>query len=317
MKVSVIPAASLGPEHRRRWQLLQQDDPAFASPYLSPEFTDAVAAVRDGVYVGVLAEGGEIVGFFPFQRAEAPGEPPAGEPVGEGVCDYQAVVAAAGAQWSAAELLSGCGLESWSFSHLAADQAPFQPYHRQLFEHTHIDLSRGFADWAAARRAAGSRLLKQTGRRRRKLAREVGPLRFELQVRDPAVLAELMRLKSEQYLRTGQPDCFAVPWISALVRRLAAVQAADFAGLLSALWAGDALVAAHFGMRSRSVWHWWFPVYEPRFAPYSPGLVLDLMMAESAAEMGIRRIELGKKCSHKQRLMTGARPVARGCARLK
>ena len=29
---------------------------------------------------------------------------------------------------------------------------------------------------------------------------------------------------------------------------------------------GERLVAAHLGMRSRTVWHYWFPAYDPAFA---------------------------------------------------
>jgi CelD/BcsL family acetyltransferase involved in cellulose biosynthesis len=312
MRVEVIRGGELTADLRRLWRDLLPTDPAFASPYVCPELTAAAAAVRDDVFVGLLRDGGRIAGFFPFQRQG--GDSGEGTVVAEGVCDYQAVVADPELAWSAGELLRGCGLRTWSFTYLAAGQEPFRPFHRQLFPCAFMDLSRGYAAWAEARRAAGSRLIKDTARHRRRLERRAGPLRFELHTADAGVLARMMAWKSDQYRRTGKTDWFAIPWVAALIERLHGVQAPGFAGLLSALWAGDELVAAHFGLRSREVWHWWYPAYDRRFAADSPGLILDLAMAEHAEALGIARIDLGRVCDHKARLMSGWHELARGRA---
>jgi CelD/BcsL family acetyltransferase involved in cellulose biosynthesis len=52
-------------------------------------------------------------------------------------------------------------------------------------------------------------------------------------------------------------------------------------------------VAVHLGLRSGPVCHSWFPAYDPRFAAYSPGLILLLRLAESAPQAGITTIDLG------------------------
>ena len=126
------------------------------------------------------------------------------------------------------------------------------------------------------------------------------------------MLARLIEWKSAQYRRTGKTDWFSIPWVAALIERLHGVEAPGFAGLLSALWAGDELVAAHFGLRSRTVWHWWYPAYDRQYAADSPGLILDLAMAGHAEAQGLERIDLGKVCDHKARLMSGCTELARG-----
>ena len=68
MNIRLIPAEQLTPEHVAAWADIQRAEAALDSPYFRPEFTQAVAAVRGDVEVGVLEEGGEPVGFFPFQR---------------------------------------------------------------------------------------------------------------------------------------------------------------------------------------------------------------------------------------------------------
>ena len=312
MRLEVVRGHELTPELRRRWREIQESDPALASPYLCPELTAAAAAVRDDVYVGILHEEGEIAGFLPFQR----GEDGDGTVVAAGVSDYQAVVVPPGMRWTAEDLLRGCGLRSWSFTYLVPGQEPFHPFHDQTFTFAAMDLSRGYAAWAEERRAAGSRLIKDTTRHRRRLEREAGPLRFELDVADRSVLHDLMRWKSAQYQRTGKTDWFAIPWVRDLLEALHATRSDTFSGLLSALWAGDRLIAAHFGIRSRHVWHWWYPAYDRSLARHSPGLVLDLLMAEQAPALGIRRIDLGKVCEHKKRLMNATYEMARGVARI-
>lgn len=47
-------------------------------------------------------------------------------------------------------------------------------------------------------------------------------------------------------------------------------------------------------MNSRTVWHYWFSVYEERLGKYSPGLLLLVRMAQAAPELGICKIDLSK-----------------------
>lgn len=87
--------------------------------------------------------------------------------------------------------------------------------------------------------------------------------------------------------------------------------------MLSVLYAGDRMVAAHFGMRSATVWHYWFPAYDPAYAKYSPGVILLLKMAESAPAQGLKIIDLGcGEHSYKWRLMNGFVPTAKGSVEL-
>jgi CelD/BcsL family acetyltransferase involved in cellulose biosynthesis len=311
MDVNLIRGAELSPAHRRRWSELQSADPGLDSPLFSAEFTAMVAAVRDDVFVGVLSEGDQLIGFFPFQ-SDGCG---CGEPLARGASDFHGVVAAPGMHWEAQELLRGCGLQSWSFDHLIADQEVFRPYHQGVFASPTIDLAGGFDDYARRRRAAGSRQIPQVEASRRRLERDHGALRFVLHDASPHALARLREWKSAQYRRLGTYDRFGVPWLAALLEAIRRTQGPDMSGLLSTLSAGDNLIAAHLGMRSRHAWHYWFPAFDPRFARYQPGLILLLEMARHAGPLGLTRIDLGKGPElYKQRLASGSTWVAYGRA---
>jgi CelD/BcsL family acetyltransferase involved in cellulose biosynthesis len=133
-------------------------------------------------------------------------------------------------------------------------------------------------------------------------------------VSDPAVLRTLLAWKSAQYQRGQLVDVFSFPWTAELLERIRACQTPTFAGLLSALYFGDTLAGVHFGMRSASVWNWWFPRHELNFDRYSPGILLRWAAAEAAPALGIRRIDLGLggEETYKPRLRTGGIPLAVG-----
>ena len=311
MNVTVIRARDLTADQMREWDRIQQASPDLASPYFCPEFTASVAAVRTDVRLAVLRDGDRIVGFFPFQRNWLG----IGKPVGGPLSDYHGLIIEPGTEVNVRALLRACGLVVWDFNHLVASQKAFEPYRKATDESPYMDLSRGYESYVAERRDAGTREITEALRKRRKLEREVGPVRFEAEVADPRVLAELAKWKSQQYIGSGLVNVFGFGWTLRLLERIHRMQGPGFAGVLSALYAGDALLAAHMGMRSRTVWHYWFPAYGQEFARYSPGLILLLDMAQYAPTLGIRAIDLGKGDSrYKRSLMSGSVPLMEGSA---
>jgi CelD/BcsL family acetyltransferase involved in cellulose biosynthesis len=313
MKVTLIPGRELGPDLVLTWARLRQSNPDLASPYFHPEFTRIIAAVRDDVEVAIVEDGGKPVVLFPFQR----GFDDVGGPVGGTLSDYQGVICAPDFTCDPRAMLKSCSLVAWEFDHLIASQRSFAAFYDGIELSPQLDLSHGFTEYAKDRRAAGSEQIKKCGNAMRRMARDVGPLQFVAHAADELLLRRTLMLKSRQYLASGKIDLFSRPWIRAAVERIHALQTNDFAGMLSLLYSGEQLVAAHFGMRGRSTWHYWFPAYEPRMATYSPGLILLLKIAEYAATIGVRTIDLGKGMSlYKARLMNASVPLASGTVEL-
>ena len=122
-----------------------------------------------------------------------------------------------------------------------------------------------------------------------------------------------MGWKSDQYRRTGRLDRFSQPWIIELLDSLLATRTSGLSGMLSVLYAGQAPVAAHFGLRSGPVLAHWFPAYDTRYFRCSPGLIQHLRLAEESAAAGIQLIDLGKGAKqYKETLKSGDRFVAEG-----
>jgi CelD/BcsL family acetyltransferase involved in cellulose biosynthesis len=265
---------------------LQAVDPSLSSPFLAPEFTLTVAGARANVMVAVLEQNNRPVGFFPYER----GLLSAGYQVGGTLNDLQGVVAAPGVDLPGSDLIRRCGLIQWRFNRILASQQLFEPHHVRTDVSWLIDLTAGFDAYASDKQDRfGSRLL----RKGRRLERERGPVRFELHNAEPTSLAQLMAWKSARYATAGYIDVFRTDWARQVIERIHATQTDSFAGLLSLLWAGDDLVAAHLGIRCLDRWHSWIISYAPEFARYSPGLLLYWNLAKAANGAGVRRIEIG------------------------
>lgn len=309
LRVDVLNASQLTAAQVSCWRELQQSNPDLLSPCFAPEFVRAVACVRNDVQVGVLKQGDELVGFFPFQRRSGNRAGPAGGLVS----DYQGIICRPDFICDPQELLRGCRLVTWDFDRLLSSQTCFVPYHRICEPSARIDLSEGYSAYVAQRRKTGTRQIQRCEYMLRRLERDLGGLRFVHHSTEVKRLDQVLTWKSQQYRRSGWKDLFASSWGRGFVERIHAYQSPAFAGMLSLLYAGDHLVAGHMGMRSRTIWHYWFPAYDRRYSKYSPGLILLLKMAQAAGELGLEYIDMGTGMSlYKRRLMNASISVAEG-----
>ena len=306
-------AKGIPPEIHQAWLRLQQSNPVLVSPYFSPEYTRIVGAARQDVEVAVVENGGQVVALFPYERRGWN----LAVPVGSFLSDYHGLICQPDFHIDLRELLRACGLVAWDFNHTPVAQVPLVPFHRVQHHSPIMDLSTGYEAYVSERRTAGTEQIKKNGNLMRRLEREVGPLRFVAQSPDTAVLSKLLDWKTAQFRRNRWRDLFSIPWVRQTMDEIHATRTPGFAGMLSALFAGDKLVAAHFGMRSSTVWHYWFPTYDPEFSKYSPGVTLLLKMAESAASLSMNVIDLGcGEHTYKERLMNGFVATAKGTVEL-
>lgn len=279
MKTIVVPAHKLSKDLVRRWAEIQQQNLGLASPYFRPEFTQAVARVRNDVFVAIIDDGDA---FFPFQRHFVG----LGRPVGGLVSDYHGLIAPSNYRCDVKTLVQTCGLRSWSFDYLPMEQTMFAPWGRSDGEALVVDI-------AESAQIGSSKLRANCNRRRRLLEAVFGSVEVELDTCDPSVLNLCLKWKSAQYHRTGNLDLFAKPWARSLIDLIASHHEPEFAGMLSVLRAGGQPIAAHFGMKSGSALHHWFPAHDPEFQRYSPGMILLMEMITGAMKLGIKSIDLG------------------------
>jgi len=305
----IISARSLTPELIARWNALIPSGGDWASPFFRAEYTCAVAAVRESVDVCIIREGREAVGFFPFERIDRV----VGRPVGGSMSNYQGVIAAPDAEWDAEGIAKAARLTTLKFHHQVQGQPQFDAYTTRHVSSPIIDLAGGWDAYLAKRRDGGVSSFNALPRKMRKLERELGALRFVHHTEDSEVFDNLVTWKRAQYERTNTRGSMQHEWCLLALRRLAGIQDAGFAGTISALYAGDRLIAAHAGMRSATTWHYWYPAYDPTLSQHSPGLVLMLEMCKWAANAGLHRIDLGPgEGAHKDLFATSETSVGVG-----
>ena len=315
MRIHHIAGHELDDGLMRQWAALQQAAPVFESAFFHPEFTRAVAAAKSKVELGIVEDGGRALAFFPFERVSRR----VGVPAGGVLSDYHGIVfdADLDPDFDPLELLRACHLNCWDFDHLPAAQSLIPSDPSRQIASPQIDLSEGYEAYARRKRASRSHLVDRAEYLERRLAREVGPVRFVARESDEAAFEILLQWKSAQYARTRKLDIFGAGAAREVLETLRRTQTPEFAGVLSALYAGDRLIAAHFGIRAGGAFHYWFPAYDVDFSRYSPGLVLILNFAASSEALGVRSIDLGAGAQpYKLRLATRANLLSAGSLQL-
>jgi CelD/BcsL family acetyltransferase involved in cellulose biosynthesis len=302
---------------KKSWRGLQALDNTFASPFYTTDFTEIVARICGRVEVAIWQERDEVVAIFPFERRSWN----FAGPVGQFLSDYDGLIAHPDFVRDPRQILRDCRLVAWDFKHSPATDRIFSPFQIGQSQVVVSHVQDGFEAFVKERRAAGlNHQLSEYFRKMRKLEQDIGPLRFVPSSGDETVLQSLMALKSAQYRRNRWRDVFSMPWVKDVLRAIQTTQTPEFAGMLCALYAGEKLVAVHYGLRSHGLRHGWFPAYDVKFSKYSPGIMLTLKLLENCSQLGITSIDWGSgEHPHKQLVMnssliTGSGTIELPCA---
>jgi CelD/BcsL family acetyltransferase involved in cellulose biosynthesis len=197
----------------------------------------------------------------------------------------------------------------WEFNHVPMTQPAFLKWATKEACSPIVEL----AQWSGG---TGS-VREQAGRKLRKLEREMGEVDFEFDCRDRDVFNACLSWKKEQYKRTGMYDIFASRngrWLKDSLSRLFDVREEELSGRLSVLRVNGTPAAAHFGMRSRTDFHYWFPSYDVAVGSYSPGILLLMKITDATAAAGMNRLDLGRgDARYKSQVATDMLPLVEGC----
>lgn len=291
MTIDLVPVQDLGADDIATWTRLQGDGP-LASPFLSPHWARAVARC-DGpdahkTKVAVVREGGEARAFLPARVGRV-----IGMPVGAPMCDYQGLVAAPGTQVEARELVGALGVQRMDFTSLVVEGPVFSDCVRGRAVSHVLDISKGYDAYAADRQAAGTDILKDTAKKRRKLEREQGEVVFTAESRNLHDYDQLVAWKRAQYAQTGQTDILACDWTQELLRGLFERDEPELRGVMFTLHAGGKLAAVHYALCTPRIAHAWFIAHDDAMQRYSPGVILINEVLRWAADRGMAELDLG------------------------
>ena len=290
-----IDAESLTGEDIAAWRRLLGQTAPDGNAFFSPAFVQAAGKAYGRVEVCLLEDSAGLAAVFPYQFPSAfAAAMRAAVRVGENMSDHFAVIARRGFSCSPDELLAWAGLNHFFFTHLDESQTALGLTGDGSTGGLRILLPRGGAAYFEDLRKNDGKFSKDTERRLRKAAQDLGPARFCIEEADAAPwLQRVLTEKREQYLRTGKGDWLALPGRHGLLERLAEAREADCRPIVSTLMYGDTWAAIHFGLRSGKTLHYWFPVYNPALAAYAPGRLLLHQVISHAQQAGIEIIDRG------------------------
>lgn len=290
MKGHVLHPSTLDGDLIALWKGFCDGNPLYQSPFYRPQFTQAVAHVRPDARVAVLEQAGSVVGFLPFHLTRGG----AGKPIGGHINDYHGPILEAGIELSGQALLEAAGISAYDYNHLPAAFTALAAGARAFSISPQMDLSGGYEAYVARKDSRWSKGQREARRRHRKTESELGAVRFAFH--DPSDRAHELHvaMKNAQYARMGLRMALGEGWTGEVLDRLRHTQEPDFAGVMSTLHAGDRLIAAHFGIRSANVLHWWFPSYDLALHKLGPGINLVNHCAMAVNRHGVSTIDFGK-----------------------
>lgn len=303
MAWSMIDFDALSAADLAQWRQVRAANSALDSPFYHPQFAAAVHAVFRDVQVAVDSER-QV--WFPLQVNGR-----TARPVGPG-SDYQGPISAPGVRVDPLDMARGIGLRALRFDHLL-ERPEFAPWVEDRQISPYIDATGGLDGYLTRVSKSGKDKMARLRGKTKRAGRELGDVRLVWDADEPDLLDRLIETKRAQYENTGGYDFFAAPRHHELAHHLLKTRGDGFAGVLSAVYAGDTLLAAHFGLRDGDVLHWWFPVFNREYSDLAPGWMLLRELIAAGPANGIARIDLGRGDEdYKTRSMTGAHSVCEG-----
>jgi len=201
LEVDIVGIDALDESQWAVWRAMRGANPGLNSPYFHPGFAQVAGRISPDAAVAVFSREGQTVGFFPHQRRGG-----AMQPLAAPMNDYHGIIAFPGQAPSLEEAARALGatrlnVTAWvGETGLGEDRRTVQ-----------VELGDGGYDgWYAGRRATHGKFFKDKERARRSMEAELGPLRVERGLHDPALLDWLIDLKRDQYRRTARHEWYAL-----------------------------------------------------------------------------------------------------------
>jgi CelD/BcsL family acetyltransferase involved in cellulose biosynthesis len=314
MKARVIRPDELDANQIARWRLITSVNDLYRSPYYSPHFAMSVARARSDARVAILEDAGETIGFFPFHRLRSG----VAKPIGGPICDYQGPIIDSRIDLDPQTLLRCCALSSYDFNHLPVAMKSLSA---DAYNHTqshYADLSHGVDAYTEARRKVWKKVNQEVTRCIRKAGREVGEVEFTYHDASDETYAEHVAHKNKMFARVKVASALNVGWVNKALDTIRRTQNPEFSGVMTTVRVDGRLMSAHFGMRTRTDWHWWFPSYDPEFANFGPGIMLIHYAVTNAEEFGVKRIDFGRgESMYKNTFSNGTTPLCEGSIELR
>ncbi len=297
--VNILKPSALSPKQKSNWEEFHQQNAALYSPYFHIEYTLLLDEICPDVYVLVISNGDENIGFLPFQaKRKTNGKIGSARPIGAPMTDYHGVICAQKTRedvtFDLADCLRRANIDVFHFTACIAPMRGAHVHTRDEIPCTVLDIVDGVENWRTEQSSSYRRHLKSTRRRMRK-AEELGARKFVFSCKDQTVFEQLITWKQQKFLETGKYDVLSVDWTQALLRQLWQRDGdASLRADMHALYFGDTLAAIDMGLTDGTTFHSWMVAYNNECQHLAPGIQLLEGLIDEARKLGYDRIDLGE-----------------------
>ncbi len=276
------------------------------NPFVTYGFAKACHDIGRDVRVFEFYEEGQLVAIFPCQFS-SPLDRLLGvaDRVGGSMSDFMGIVPMQ--RVDNEDLLRCPGVRAIRFDHFFLRTFNFDADFHQTSADLRVgwllDLHVDFDRFMEQRLQIAKKRLQNLENRKRKIVKEVGPLRLESKAHPSAEeISRVVHQKSRQYQAGKVKDVFSSPHNVELLMQLSRNAEPSATLLLTDLFAGDALVASHLGLQNGEFLNYWFPVYGDAYKEYSPGLILLSELVRAMRGYGLRYLDFGEGDSDYKRI---------------
>lgn len=289
MQISVLHPKELDASAQQAWLALLRNTGRPPSGFLHPGFALAVGARREDARICLVEDAGALMGVLTVQRTASRSAMPLGSPI----TDHMCLIMRDGVDLPFRDMLRALRIDRLDLIHADATDPRLAPYLHETMESLRIDLDLHRATIAENGRVARFPLMRDLGRKRRKLEREIGAVRMQAFDQAPADVRQVLAWKADQYALNRIPPILGREWVMETLERLLERTADDLRLVSFSLKVEDKLVAGLVGLQSSGVLHAWFPAFDTRFADHSVGSLAWLDMIDACSAAGLAEIDMG------------------------
>lgn len=297
------------------WTSLLAAETLSAGLFMHPAFCAAAHQILGPVDVVVIEDQERVVGLLPLNRAHGMhglmrGYTQVAQDISDGFCflvedQYLDKVGS---------VLTKAGVWSGFYTHYATGKNVPDVQLGPITKTYLVRRQGNERDMWGQLKDRSPKFWSDTERCARRLNELPGGYEFHWQSPNPKRDLEiLINLKLDQYMRTGMyGSALFRESIQKLLKMLASQKTQGYCAPLNVLYYGDDLVAAHLGLLGGERLHYWFPVYDPTYARYSPGKVLLSEVMKCCGSLGVKVIDFGEgQADYKVAIATETRDLAK------
>lgn len=268
-------------------------------PLLHPDLARILAGVRSDTHLALAHQGDELVGFWGLQLRSGGWARPLAGPFS----DWHAPLIAAGVDLDPLDLLKRAGVAGMTVH--GYSPRPGEPCRAGRRTGAHLSVVKGNQeDWWEVQRAAYPKHFKKMRRIRRNLERDFAEVVIDTDDRSDAAFEAVLRLKHEQFARTGRHDVLSNDWAKAMIAALRASERPHLHLRNITLHVDGRFAAGEIVICSQTVVHGWLTAYEQDFAAYSPGFIITESIIRDMLARGQNVYDAGCDAEHYKKYYT-------------